>query len=57
LHEIPHPRGALGEDLVCCGASRMASKTRRIVPCGNASWKRSLIELTKMRRGFSQRSG
>jgi hypothetical protein len=38
-------------------AKAIVSKMRRTTGIGTASWNRSLIELTKMRRGRVHRSG
>ena len=42
---------------VCCGAAAMTPNTAAICSLVSASWKRSDIELTKMRRGLRHRSG
>jgi len=42
---------------VCCAHSCITSKTRRMNDKGTSSWKRSLIELTKMIRPSRHRRG
>jgi hypothetical protein len=42
---------------VCCSAMTITSKISRGYSNGISSWKRSLIELTKIIRGRRQRSG
>jgi hypothetical protein len=42
---------------VCLSASAITAKIRSIHASSTFSWKRSLIELTKMRRALFQRSG
>jgi hypothetical protein len=42
---------------VCCGVARITVKTFNTNSAGTRAWNRSLIELTKTRRGSFQRNG